>query len=63
MASDLSTTIQTIDYVVFAAVLIASLGIRIYYGFFGKTIRTNEEFLMAGRSMSILPVTMSLLCK
>lgn len=51
------------EYVVFILVLVASLGIGVFYGFFGKKNSTNEEFLMAGRSMSILPVTLSLLCR
>jgi len=50
------------EYVVFVLVLIASLGIGVFYGFFGKKNRTNEEFLMAGRSMNIFPVTLSLIC-
>lgn len=45
------------EYVIFAVVLIGSLGIGVFYGCFGTKNRTNEEFLMAGRSMSILPVS------
>lgn len=33
-----------------------------FYGCFGSRNKSNEEFLMAGRSMSILPVTLSLVC-
>jgi len=50
------------EYIVFGLVLVASLGIGVFYGFFGSKNKTNEEFLMAGRSMSILPVTLSLVC-
>jgi len=58
-ADDLAWT----EYLVFAAVLVASLGIGVFYGFFGNKNNTNEDFLMAGRSMSILPVTLSLVCR
>lgn len=76
------------EYLVFGAVLLASLGIGVFYGCFGNKNQTNEvglwngaqykngsslvqnssqlfyqEFLMAGRSMSILPVTLSLVCR
>jgi hypothetical protein len=51
------------EYLVFGAVLVASLGIGVFYGCFGNKNRTNEEFLMAGRSMGILPVTLSLVCR
>jgi len=51
------------EYIFFGLVLAASLGIGIFYGFFGKGNKTNEEFLMAGRSMGILPVTLSLICR
>jgi len=51
------------EYLVFVAVLVASLGIGVFYGFFGNNNKTNEDFLMAGRSMSILPVTLSLVCR
>lgn len=39
------------------------MGIGVFYGFFHKKNRTNEEFLMAGRSMSVFPVTLSLICR
>lgn len=51
------------EYIVFVAVLIASLGIGVFYGCFGSKSKSNEEFLMAGRSMSITPVTLSLVCR
>lgn len=40
------------EYLVFGAVLIASLGIGVFYGCFGNKNKTNEEFLMAGQCIS-----------
>ncbi|ODN05899.1 Sodium-coupled monocarboxylate transporter 2 [Orchesella cincta] len=50
------------EYCVFVAVLVVSMGIGVFYGFFNKKNRTHEEFLMASRSMSVFPVTLSLIC-
>ncbi|XP_077409791.1 solute carrier family 5 member 6a isoform X1 [Vanacampus margaritifer] len=51
----------TVDYVIFALLLVASAGIGLYYAFSGGRQRTTQEFLMADRSMSWLPVSLSLL--
>ncbi|NWW15558.1 SC5A8 protein, partial [Falcunculus frontatus] len=48
------------DYVVFAAMLVISAVIGIYYAFVGGGQKTSKDFLMAGRSMSALPVALSL---
>jgi len=58
-----TNTLPWYEYLVFGAVLLASLGIGVFYGCFGNKNKTNEEFLMAGRSMSALPVTLSLVCR
>uniref|UniRef100_A0A3Q1IST5 Sodium-dependent multivitamin transporter n=1 Tax=Anabas testudineus TaxID=64144 RepID=A0A3Q1IST5_ANATE len=52
---------QTVDYVIFALLLVASAGIGLFYAFSGGRQRTTQEFLMADRSMSCLPVSLSLL--
>ena len=49
------------DYVVFAAMLAVSAVIGIYYAFAGGKQSTTSEFLMGDRSMSVLPVAMSLM--
>ncbi|KAI8518028.1 Sodium-coupled monocarboxylate transporter 1 [Branchiostoma belcheri] len=49
------------DYVVFAVMLCISAGIGLFYACTGGKQRTQKEFLMADKSMSIVPVTMSLL--
>ncbi|XP_068198422.1 solute carrier family 5 member 6a [Antennarius striatus] len=51
----------TVDYVIFALLLVASAGIGLFYAFTGGRQRTTQEFLMADRSMSCLPVSLSLL--
>lgn len=48
------------DYVVFAAMLLVSAVIGVYYAFAGGGQKTSKDFLMAGRSMSAIPVALSL---
>ncbi|NXM75757.1 SC5A8 protein, partial [Serilophus lunatus] len=48
------------DYVVFAAMLLISAIIGVYYAFVGGGQKTSKDFLMAGRSMNALPVALSL---
>ncbi|NXL51021.1 SC5A8 protein, partial [Podilymbus podiceps] len=48
------------DYVVFAAMLLVSAVIGIYYAFAGGGQKTSKDFLMGGRSMSAIPVALSL---
>jgi len=60
---DYSSLFKWPEYMVFASVLVASMGIGVFYGFFHKKNKTNEEFLMAGRQMSVFPVTLSLICR
>ncbi|XP_010158945.1 PREDICTED: sodium-coupled monocarboxylate transporter 1 [Eurypyga helias] len=48
------------DYVVFAAMLLVSAVIGIYYAFAGGGQKTSKDFLTGGRSMSALPVALSL---
>uniref|UniRef100_A0AAX7UYU8 Solute carrier family 5 member 6 n=1 Tax=Astatotilapia calliptera TaxID=8154 RepID=A0AAX7UYU8_ASTCA len=50
-----------IDYVIFAVLLAASMGIGLYYALSGGRQRTTQEFLMADRSMGCLPVSLSLI--
>ncbi|XP_071353577.1 solute carrier family 5 member 6 [Trachinotus anak] len=50
-----------LDYVIFAVLLAASMGIGLYYALSGGRQRTTQEFLMADRSMSCLPVSLSLI--
>lgn len=49
----------TADYVVFVGLLATSLVIGLFHAFTGN--RNPEEYLFGGRSMSVLPVSISLL--
>ncbi|KAM8820066.1 sodium-coupled monocarboxylate transporter 1 [Eudromia elegans] len=48
------------DYVVFAAMLLISAVVGIYYAFAGGGQKTSSDFLMGGRRMTALPVALSL---
>ncbi|NXE04731.1 SC5A8 protein, partial [Lophotis ruficrista] len=48
------------DYVVFAAMLLISAVIGVYYAFAGGGQKTSKDFLMGGRSMNAFPVALSL---
>uniref|UniRef100_A0A3Q3B486 Solute carrier family 5 member 6a n=1 Tax=Kryptolebias marmoratus TaxID=37003 RepID=A0A3Q3B486_KRYMA len=51
----------TVDYVIFVLLLVASASIGLFYAFSGGRQRTTQEFFLADRSMSCLPVSLSLL--
>ena len=53
------TTFSILDYVVFSVVLGISVAIGFYHAFAGGGQRTTSEFLFADRSMSALPVALS----
>lgn len=59
---DYQSLFKWTEYLIFAALLFISMGIGVFYGFFHKKNRTNEEFLMGGRTMTVFPVTLSLIC-
>ncbi|CAL1269236.1 unnamed protein product [Larinioides sclopetarius] len=48
------------DYIIVTAMLLVSAGIGIFFQFKNKK-KTNEEYLLAGKDMSILPVAFSLM--
>ncbi|XP_055483911.1 sodium-coupled monocarboxylate transporter 1 [Psammomys obesus] len=48
------------DYVVFAGMLLISAAIGIYYAFAGGGQQTSKDFLMGGRSLTAVPVALSL---
>lgn len=51
----------TVDYVVFAIMLAISAGIGVWYAIADRKKSNTQEFLMGGRSMSVLPVAISVL--
>ncbi|KAM4881717.1 sodium-coupled monocarboxylate transporter 1 isoform 2-T2 [Thomomys bottae] len=48
------------DYVVFAGMLLISAAIGVYYALAGGGQQTSKDFLMGGRSMTAVPVALSL---
>ncbi|XP_017311173.1 solute carrier family 5 member 6a isoform X1 [Ictalurus punctatus] len=50
-----------VDYAIFVLLLVASAGIGLFHAFSGGRQRSTREFLLADRSMSCLPVSLSLL--
>ena len=52
-----------IDYSFFILMLVVSTLIGIYFGFWGKKADTPEEYLLGGKSMSTLPVSVSLVAR
>ncbi|XP_075971623.1 putative sodium-dependent multivitamin transporter isoform X2 [Anticarsia gemmatalis] len=49
------------DWLIMAATMVASMAIGVYFRFSGGKQKTNEEYLLADRNMSILPVAVSLM--
>jgi len=62
-SANLSDKFGAVDYTVFASVLVVSIGIGLYYGFFGNKNQTSDDFLMGGRNMPVFPVALSLFCR
>ncbi|XP_071451825.1 sodium-coupled monocarboxylate transporter 1-like [Hetaerina americana] len=53
---------STLDYSLFAAMLVVSVIIGIYFAFFAKKKQnTSSEYLMGGRNIGLAPVAMSLI--
>ncbi|TSN30257.1 Sodium-dependent multivitamin transporter [Bagarius yarrelli] len=50
-----------VDYTIFVLLLVTSAGIGLFHAFSGGRQSTTREFLLADRSMSCLPVSLSLL--
>ena len=48
------------DYVVFVGMLTVSAGVGVFYGIKDRKKSSVEEFLVGGRSMHVLPVSVSL---
>ena len=58
---DTSDKLGLWDYIVFAASLISSAAIGLFYHFRDRKNRTNRAYLMGDNNMSIWPVSMSLM--
>uniref|UniRef100_A0A1B0CWJ9 Uncharacterized protein n=1 Tax=Lutzomyia longipalpis TaxID=7200 RepID=A0A1B0CWJ9_LUTLO len=53
---------QSLDYVVFIAMLAISMAVGIYFGFFGNN-NSTEEYLLGGRRMKTIPIAISLIAR
>lgn len=51
------------DYTCFALMLLVCIVIGIYFGFFEKKEKTEDEYLVGGRNMPIVPVAFSLVAR
>lgn len=52
-----------IDYCVFVILLSASMAIGIYFGFFSKSLKSAEDYLVGGHKMKTFPVAVSLMAR
>ena len=50
-----------LDYLIFSVMLCTSLGIGVYHAFTGGKQRTTSEYILGNRSMSMIPVAISLM--
>uniref|UniRef100_A0A671TBN7 Solute carrier family 5 member 8 n=2 Tax=Sinocyclocheilus anshuiensis TaxID=1608454 RepID=A0A671TBN7_9TELE len=55
-----ATSFSVWDYVVFSLMLVISAGIGVYYAFAGRGQSSSADFLVGGRSMTAVPVALSL---
>jgi hypothetical protein len=61
---EVDTYFDIFDYIVFAAMLIVSSWIGIYFAFFAKIKQnTTSQYLMGGKTMGIFPISMSLIAR
>ncbi|XP_046371459.2 sodium-coupled monocarboxylate transporter 2-like [Haliotis rufescens] len=53
-------TLSIVDYIVIAATLAVPLGMGVYFAIKGRKRNTKEEYLLGGRNLHVIPVTLSL---
>ena len=52
---------SNVDYVLFAGMMLLSLLIGLYYGFFAKRKQdTTDEYLLGSKNLKVLPTAISL---
>lgn len=56
-------TLSWIDYSLFIFIFAMSLIIGIYFGCFGKSEGTTEDYLLGGKKLKVFPVSMSLVAR
>ena len=57
----ITTTFHWVDYMIFVLMLVISAAIGIFYAWKDKKKQTTANFLLGGRKMALLPVTLSLM--
>ena len=55
-----SAPLDVVDYVVAILILLVPVFVGIWYAIMDANRSTREEYLLGGRQMSLLPVTLSL---
>lgn len=60
---EMVASFAAIDYFVFTIILSASMAIGIYFGFFSKSLKTAEDYLVGGHKMKTFPVAISLMAR
>jgi sodium-coupled monocarboxylate transporter 8/12 len=55
-----SFKISWYDYVAFAAMLLVSASIGVYFGFFKSKYNTTREYLLGGQNMKVVPIALSI---
>lgn len=58
--SGVTGSFATTDYVVFAMMLVVSAAVGVYYAWADRGQRSSGDFLMGGRRLTALPVSLSL---
>lgn len=51
------------DYLVFVAMLVLCAIIGVYFGYFAPGEHDEDEYLMGGRKMQVLPISLSLVAR
>lgn len=54
-------TFHAVDYIIFTVILAISAGIGILYAWRDRNRQNTNEFLLGGRKMPLLPVTLSVM--
>ena len=57
---DSSKSMGAVDYVIFGCLLLASSMIGIYFGYKHRKQMTTDEYLLASRSVSWIPISISI---
>lgn len=58
--SPVAGSFVAVDYVVFALMLVVSAAVGVYYAWVDRGHRSSGDFLMGGRRLTALPVSLSL---